>query len=120
MFKSIRSKILSILILISSLTFVVALLGILMMNKVARRAHAVITERVPLTHCAEEAQLAILSGRNILNQVLIVQDSEELNEIRNLEGRFRDAIINFDMFIRAMIWGSESEAFKRASGGLTF
>ena len=55
-----------------------------------------------------------------MNEALAVQDPQEIDTLFQLEGRMRQDQINFDMFIHAMIWGSESEAFKNSSGGLTY
>jgi len=120
MFKSVKTKILAVLISLSLLTFILAFIGIFNINRVSRTSNSVIEERIPLARCAEQAQIAGLSGVNIMNEALAVQDPEELDKVFQLEGRIREDQINFDMFIRAMIWGSESEAFKNSSGGLTY
>ncbi len=105
---------------ILTLMFAMAIVAISKINQVAETANIVIDERVPLTTCCEKAQLAVVFGAGCLDKVLLIRNPEEMDNIRNLEGLFRETMIDFDMYIKAMIWGSESEAFKRLSGGLTF
>lgn len=120
MFKSVKTKILAVLISLSLLTFVLAFFGIYNINRVSRTSNLVIEERIPLARCAEQAQLAGLSGVNVMHEALSVQDPEDLDRVFQLEGKIREDQINFDMYVHAIIWGSESEAFKNSSGGLTY
>ena len=120
MFKSVKTKILAVLIGLSLLTFILAFFGIYNINRVSRTSNLVIEERIPLARCAEQAQIAGLSGVTVMNEALAVQDPEDLDRVFQLEGEIREDQINFDMFVHAMIWGSESEAFKNSSGGLTY
>lgn len=66
------------------------------------------------------AQNAILLGSSIIDQVLLVQQYEDIDKIRIFEGKFRNILIIFDMYIKAIFLGSESDAFKKSSGGLTY
>ncbi|MCM8794372.1 MAG: diguanylate cyclase [Candidatus Omnitrophica bacterium] len=119
MLRSIRIKLLAILSLVSALVFVLAIFSITTLDRVARTADSIVSKRVPLSRCSHEAILAVASGVNIMEQALLVQDPDKMETIRHLEGQFRETMITFDMFTKAMIWGSESPAFKRSAGGLT-
>jgi len=79
-----------------------------------------INERMPIMECSMRAQNAILLGSSIIDQVLLVQQHDDIDNIRILEGKFRNSLIIFDMYIKAIILGSESSAFKKSSGGLTY
>ncbi len=120
MIGSVRSKLLTILVLISALIFALAIFAVTRISRVARTANLIIAERVPIELCAQHAQLAVVSGAGYVDKILLIQNYEEVDEIRALEGGFRETMIEFDMFIKAMLWGSESDAFKNSSGGLTF
>ena len=50
---------------------------------------------------------------------LNVTNAEDYDEVRNYVGQFQRTIIGFDMYIKALTFGSESAAFKESSGGLT-
>ena len=118
--KSLRSKLLTTLIIASLLTVALAIFGIVGINHVARTANMTIDERLPIMKCGMRAQNAILLGSSITDQVLLIQKYDDIDKIRILEGKFRNSLILFDMYIKAIILGSESNAFKRSSGGLTY
>ena len=118
--KTLRSKIMMVLMSASLLMIILAIFGIFGVNKVARTANVTIDERVPLMKCSKYCQIAVLLEDAIIDKVLLTQEYEEINNIRILEGRLREGIITFDMYIKAIMLGSESSAFKNSSGGLTF
>jgi PAS domain S-box-containing protein len=105
---------------VSGLTFAMAIFGIIMIGKVSKTSNLILADRLPIVRCSEEAQLAILNGENFMNKALLVQNPEEIDKLTIIEGQFRNTIINFDMFIKAMVWGSDSDVFKNSSGGLTY
>ena len=119
-FKSIKLKILSVLVGLSLLTVALALFGILKIRQLAETSSSVISERIPLSRCSEEAQAALFSGAGIINKAQLVQNPQDTDKVVALEGQLREAAINFDMFMNAMIWGSESEAFRNSYAGLTY
>jgi len=118
--KTLGSKILTTLIIASLLSIVLAICGILGVNHVARTANMTINQRMPIMKCSMRAQNAILLGSSIIDQVLLLQQHDDIDKIRILEGKFRNSLIIFDMYIKAIILGSESNAFKKSSGGLTY
>ncbi|MFH1563597.1 MAG: ATP-binding protein [Nitrospirota bacterium] len=119
MFRSIRIKLLAILVLISILMIALVIFGINRIDRVARTASSIMVERIPLYRCSEQAILAATHGASCMDKAILIQNTEEMDEFTILEGQFRETIITFDMFIKAMIWGSEGEAFRMSSGGLT-
>lgn len=118
--KTLRSKILTTLMIVSLLTVALAIFGIVGVNHIAGTANTTINERMPIMKCGMRAQNAILLGSSITDQVLLVQEYDDIDKIRILEGKFRNSLITFDMYIKAIILGSESNAFKKSSGGLTY
>ncbi|MGD2029439.1 MAG: ATP-binding protein, partial [Desulfobacterales bacterium] len=118
--KTLRSKILTTLMIASLLTVALAIFGIAGVNHVAKTANMTINERMPIMECSMRAQNAILLGSSIIDQVLSVQQYDDIDKIRVLEGKFRNSLITFDMYIKAIIHGSESNEFKKSSGGITY
>ena len=118
--KTLRSKILTTLMIVSLLTVALAIFGIAGVNHVAKTANMMINERMPIMECSMRAQNAILLGSSIIDQVLSVQQYDDIDKIRILEGKFRSSLILFDMYIKAIIHGTESNEFKQSSGGLTY
>ena len=117
---TIRLKALGILTLLSVLVFALVMAGVIGLGRVTRAMNLVVAERVPIFRSSEQARLAVVSGAGYMDRALRIQDPERLDEVRVLEGRFGETMVDFDMFIKAMIWGSESEEFRNSSGGLTF
>ena len=108
-----------IMLLVASLALAIAVFGIVMINHLARTGESALNEYLPLSRCSEQALLAVSQGTVYLNRAHMIQNPEDMDQIRIIEGELRRSMINFDMFIKAMIWGSQSEAFQRSCGGLT-
>ncbi len=117
---TLRSKILIVLMSVSLLTFILAIFGIIGVNYVAETANETIDARMPLMECSKQAQIAILSESSSIYQILLIKTYDEIDKIRTFEGRLRESLITFDMYIKAITFGSESEAFQSSSGGLTY
>jgi signal transduction histidine kinase/DNA-binding response OmpR family regulator len=105
---------------VSLLTFILAIFGIIGVNYVAETANETIDARMPLMECSKQAQIAVLSESSSIYQILLIKTYDEIDKIRTLEGRLRESLITFDMYIKAITFGSESEAFQSSSGGLTY
>ena len=95
---------------------VLELFGVVRIRHLADTSTAVLEERMPLLRCSEEALLAMTAGSGALDKVWPLRDPVELGKVRALEEQFRESVIVFEMFTNAMIWGSESEAFRYSSG----
>ena len=117
---TLRSKILIVLMSVSLLTFILAIFGIIGVNYVARTANETIDARMPLMECSKQAQIAVFSESSNIYQILLIKTYDEIDKIREFEGRLRESLITFDMYIKAITFGSESEAFQSSSGGLTY
>ena len=113
-------KLTGIMLLVASMALAIALFGIAMIDRLARASESALDQHLPLSRCSEQALLAVSQGSVCLNRVRMAQDPGDMQEIPAIEGAFRRSMINFDMFIKAMIWGSGSEAFRRSYGGLTY
>jgi signal transduction histidine kinase/DNA-binding response OmpR family regulator len=105
---------------VSLLTFILAIFGIIGVNYVAETANETIDARMPLMECSKQAQIAVLSESSSIYQILLIKTYDEIDKIRTFEGRLRESLITFDMYIKAITFGSESEAFQSSSGGLTY
>jgi signal transduction histidine kinase/DNA-binding response OmpR family regulator len=116
---SIKTKLIFIMVVVSALTLATAAFGMFMVHRVARTTDAMLSRYYPWSRCAEQALLAVVQGSDCVNKARLVEDPAQADRVRELEGEFQQSMIRFDMFINAIIWGSESEAFRRSSGGLT-
>lgn len=120
MFQQIKAKFGAIFSLLSVLGFSLVIFGVTRINQVTNHASLVMSERIPLSRSAEEALLALSSGEGIIDRILLIQDPAEMDRIHTLDVQFKETALTFEAFIRAMIWGTESEAFRESSGGKTW
>lgn len=120
MFRSIKIRLSAILIFITALVFTLAESGIICINNIAGTVSSVSAESLPLVRCSKEALMAVASGASYLDKALLIQDAAETDKIRRLEMAFSASIITFDMFVKAIVWGSESPQFRTSTGGLAF
>ena len=65
-------------------------------------------------------QNTILLEESFIDNVLLVQQYDEIGKIRILEEKFQNSLVVFDKYIKAIFLGTESNAFKNSSEGLTY
>ena len=118
--QGIRRRLTTIMLVVSSLAFGTAVYGIAMINRLGREADAILANYVPALRCAEQALLAVSQGSHCLNKVQLIRSPDNMDQVRIVEGEFRKSMLRFDMFIKAITWGSESKSFQRSCGGLTW
>ncbi len=119
-FTSILAKVLSILILFSAISLVFGIIAVALTINMAR-------ERMNVDVRAEDVKEALLRamvnarlGSLYLHKALMVMNSENLNELEDLIGKFQGTQITFNLYIKALSLGTTSEAFKRTDGQLTY
>jgi len=117
--KSLRSKILTTLMIAPLLTVVLAIFGIFGVNHVARTANMTLNERMTIMKCCMRTQNTILLEKSFIDKVLLVQPFDEIGKIRILEEKFQNSFMLFDRYIKAIFLEIESNAFKNSSGRLT-
>lgn len=90
------------------------------LHQVAKTADEITTDILPMKESFYRSRLALYRGLGTLDDVVLeVKDPEEFDRVREFENRLRKTMINFNIFIKAIMWGSESEGFRKDSGGLT-
>ncbi len=118
-FQSIRTQALLFSLGVSFLVLVLACIGLIGLNRIARAEEAVRADAIPALKCVYEAGLALKDGQIISARALIeARTPAEVDEIRQYEAQFKETMPLFEMYVKAMIWGSESDAFARSSGGM--
>jgi len=81
----------------------------------------VITDvEIPLRRGIDGALLAILDGKFSLEAALSIDESSEIARVTSREADLNNSILLFDMYVAAVTWGSESEAFKKSGEGVNF
>jgi len=115
---SIRGKLIFTMIVVASLALLTATFGAWMINRLSYTAETVLERYVPYSRCCEQALLTVAENSVILNKLRLLRPGAPEEPFRELESQLQRNTNRFDMFMKAMIWGSESEPFSRAKGGL--
>ena len=115
--RSLRTKLTIIMIVVSSMTLGTAVLGIVIVDHLATKMNSLLAERVPLSRCSEQAMLASAEASIAMHKAREIEDPADTEELADLQGQLQDCMIRFDMFVQAMICGSESDEFRSRAGG---
>jgi signal transduction histidine kinase/DNA-binding response OmpR family regulator len=118
--RSLRTKLTIIMLVVSSLTLGTAVLGIIIVDHLAAKMNSLLAERVPLSRCSEQAMLASAEASIAMHKAREIENPADTEELADLRGQLQDCMIRFDMFVQAMICGSESDVFRGRAGGLTY
>lgn len=117
---NIRSKMLSFVVGILVAFLFLDLLLLRNLQQIAKTANAITVDILPMKESFYRSRLALHRGLRTLDDVALeVKNPEEFDKVREFENRLRATMINFNIFIKAIMWGSESDEFRKDSGGLT-
>ncbi|MBI2610527.1 HAMP domain-containing histidine kinase [Candidatus Kaiserbacteria bacterium] len=91
-------------------------------SRISHLSQSISNEALSLTKGVEAAYRTMLNGRFVFGELLQVQDAlgGSWADLRKMEADFESSLIIFDVYLAAMMWGSESNAFKHSDGGLNF
>lgn len=118
--QSLRSKMVFAALIIALLFLLIAHFGIMGMNQIASLSNRLHTDYIPVIESSNFAALAILDEIEIIHySIEHVREPQDFDEVRKYESLFKQAMLNFDMYTKAVVFGSESDAFAKSSGGLT-
>lgn len=99
---------------------IIVVSGIVGVVQIKNSTDAIHEDFLPVQESAFRASALLNDGGHIMGDALLSVDEPELyDSVRGYEGQFKQTMISFDMYIKALAWGSESEAFLSSSGGLT-
>ena len=94
---------------------VISITAYINLQTVAESADVILDDKVPVADASMEAMIAIIAGRDVIGEYMLETDISKLDDI---EKAYNDFVIDFDMFIYALIYGSESPEFHTAKGGI--
>ena len=117
--RGISAKLRAIMLVVAVLSLAVAGFAIWMIDQLAETNELMLQQYVPLSRCAEQALLAVSEANDDFHAARRLQSPEQVEQIRELEKGLQQNMIAFDMFIKAMVWGTKSEAFQRSDKGQT-
>ncbi len=117
--RGISAKLRAIMLVVAILSLAAAGFAIWMIDQLAETNEIMLQQYIPLSRCAEQALLAVSEANNDFHEARRMQSPERLAQLRSLVEDFEQNMLAFDMCTKAMIWGSESDAFERSGGGQT-
>ena len=119
-FSSIQQKLLFVLVVTAAFPLILAGTSILGVERIAQNSDVIVTKEMPLLRSIQEALGAMVGGQSSAEKILDVEDPEGLADVEQSRTTFQDSIVRFQMFLAAITWGSESEAFMRSADGKNY
>jgi len=100
--------------LLLTLMLVISIIAYSNLQKVAKSADIILDDQVPLADASMESKIALMKARDIANEYILATDINKLDE---LENEYNKAILEFDMYIYAIKYGTDSNEFKTINDG---
>ncbi|MDP3920539.1 MAG: response regulator [Candidatus Omnitrophota bacterium] len=118
-FRSLRSKLVAYICFLS-LPVLFSIAFFLYQSVRDSGAYAqVLQQNAAIQFSAQQALRAAQAGELLLYQALALDETEDIQQLHDLYGQYRGTMTTFDIFIKALCWGTDSEGFRNADGGLT-
>jgi len=92
--------------IVLSILGVVAYTGYHSATTISENSDQILFEKVPLADMAMEAQIAVGSGMELLNEFLLCDDLEKLPEMKKA---FEESVADFDLYMAAVTDGSHDK-----------
>ncbi|MBX4215979.1 HAMP domain-containing histidine kinase [Candidatus Parcubacteria bacterium] len=116
----IQWKLAVLLLFIGFFVVAIAISGIVGLRQVGNVSSLVTEKEVPLMRAIEEALSAMTVGQSLAERALDIEDPALYEELTSSERGFNDSVTRFSMFMSAITWGSETEAFRRSANGANY
>ena len=97
-----------------ALMLAISIVAFFNLKKVAESSDVILYEKVPHADASMEARLSLITARDLLGEYLLAIDEKKFETIEN---EINDAYDQFDMYVNAMIYGSNSDEFRTLDGG---
>lgn len=118
--QSLRAKVVLMMIVLAIplLTFIA--LFIVQMRIEAERFQRILIEDASIHKAAQETINAAQISSQALYKAVSVKDPRSLEDVLALGKVFQGAMINFELYMQALIYGSETEEFRTSKEGLNY
>jgi two-component sensor histidine kinase/HAMP domain-containing protein len=94
--------------------------GMISVLQIRRSSDVIYQVYLPIQESARRADLLLRDGENILYTAMLdVTEPENFDRVEGYEAHLRETMRGFDVYIKALRWGSESDIFAQSSGGST-
>lgn len=111
---TIRIKLLLSIIPLIILMLVVCVVAYNFLQKSIKYIEKILYQEVPIADVSMEAVIALIKSHVLIREYLL---ENEIRELDKIEDDFKETVLDFDMFVNAVIYGSESNEFKKIENG---
>jgi methyl-accepting chemotaxis protein len=112
---SISKKLISGFLVLSFLVAVTGIVGVISLKKVHSASETVVDEKAPIAATSLTVSIAINGAKDAVAKYLLLEDPAELATVKE---NFEDHLMNFEMYVHAMLMGTDSETFRSSSHGV--
>lgn len=119
-FGGIRAKVFCFLLAILVISLFALGYGYSRDKLLTQRLTEVRAQNRAIIDATREALFAFQRGIISIDKAFLLKDISEFEKLMELESNYQGNKTTFDIFLKAILWGSTSHAFKEADGGLTF
>ncbi len=117
---NIQAKLFAFLGFILSVLVFIASYSIYGISQITNSSKNVLAQDIPLIRATQNSLVSIVEAKSALENALLINDYERSDEIRQKEALFDKNIALFDVYLSALTWGSQSNAFFKSAGGINF
>ena len=119
--QSIRKKLLFSVCVIAFFVSGILALGVLGELNVKKYSDQIHNTHMPVLICVNRAIYSLLEGQTLIaDATLSVTKPKDFEKIAEYEEQFRTTMTQFEMYINALTWGSQTEAFRHVNDGRTY
>lgn len=113
-----QAKLLIVYLFVGVIAGVLSAFGFWTMRAMIRTFGDVTGGQVPRMFSIQESLVALSQAQAAADGALDITSIAHIDEVSSYEATLRGAMLKFDMYLAALTWGSESEAFHRSAGGI--
>ncbi len=119
-FHSLQGKLIITSVLLGIVMFIAW--GIMMNNtsRLFTASNNIVSFQTPLVQSLQRAILALDSATTAVYAGLITSEFEDIEVVRRSEQNFKGAMIEYDLFTNAILYGAGSDEFQQAQGGIVY
>lgn len=118
----IQLKMLLLLLIVAFFVLAVIASGVIGFQKISSVSSRITEKEFPLVVSIQGALSAMIAGQSTIERTLDLDINDPLlvSSISSLQSAFNTSVSRFNMFISAITWGSETEAFKSSANGSNY
>lgn len=117
---SIQLKLLAIICIASVGVVIVGLLSMYSLRHMTDKYDGYIQTSAPKIRIIQQALIAMEDANSSLGFALSLDSQDNVEDVNRYESEFNHDMLLYDVFIDALIYGSESEEFRNHDGGIIY